>query len=72
MYIKIHESRQSNHSYVVVYPSLNAAHAIPYIENEHQVRVEFTENELFHALDKLFKDKQNATIQGCEARDSEV
>jgi hypothetical protein len=29
----------------------------PYIEDENHHRIEFTENEIYHALDKLFKDK---------------
>lgn len=57
MYIKIFESRATAKSYTLVQQVTGGGIGNPYLEDENHHRIEFTENEIYHALDKLFKDK---------------
>ncbi len=57
MYVKIFESRATAKSYTIVQLVTEGGIGNPYIEDENHHRIEFTEHEIYQALDKLFKDK---------------
>jgi hypothetical protein len=61
MYIKVHESRQSNLSYLLQYRLSLNQHGEDrfYIENEKHESLVINEQELFLLLDKLFKEYKN-------------
>ena len=59
MYIRIFEGKKSSRSYLLEQKIVITVINDPILENEAHEIVTFTENELFHILDKLFKDKQN-------------
>lgn len=58
MYIKVFESRESKRSYTLEQPTKLFGSTFNALMNENHEIVTFTENELFHILDKLFKGKQ--------------
>lgn len=71
MRIKIFEDIKMKRSYTIVYPVMNAASLDPYLENENNERASITMNELYHLLDKLFKDN-HAINQGRTAWHQEL
>jgi hypothetical protein len=62
MYLKIFKGRHSSLSYLVIQDITLNGVGNPYIKNEQHEIVEVSESELFDAIDKLFKEKQNAII----------
>ncbi len=57
MYIKIFESRDTSKYYMLILPLEDKGFGNPFLENEKHEKLEFTENEMYHILDKIFKDK---------------
>jgi len=63
MYIKIFESRQSSHSYVVHFDVIQTDNSYFDIKNEAKETVRVKESDLFKLIDRLFKDKENEKRQ---------
>lgn len=59
MYIKLFESRQSAHSYVVQHDTSMRGmdHGTLHITNEQKHTISVSEDELFHLIDKLYRSK---------------
>jgi len=63
MYIKIFESRQSSHSYIVHFDVIQTDNSYFDIKNEAKETVRVKESDLFKLIDRLFKDKENEKRQ---------
>ena len=59
MYVKVFESRKTSNSYIIQHDiSMKGLdHGVMYLENQEHVKIKIGEDELFHLVDKLFKDK---------------
>jgi hypothetical protein len=58
MYIKVFESRKTSNSYIIQHDvSIRGLdHGKMYIENQDKKRIVIGEDELFHIIDRFFKD----------------
>lgn len=59
MYIKIFESRQSSHSYIVHFDVIQTDNSYFDIQNEAKEVVRVKESDLFKLIDGLFRNKEN-------------
>jgi sulfur transfer complex TusBCD TusB component (DsrH family) len=65
MYIKVFESRNTANWYILNHDisMRGLEHGIIRIENQDHITIAINENELFHAIDKLFKERLNEKRQ---------